>query len=806
MNDRLEKHLLILAGVFLFLYSLILMLSPAVRDQSWDVAYRLSHWIGFLAWLIVVFFTHRILSHKLPDRDPYLLPFGSLLSGWGLLTIWRLEPSLGIRQTLWLVVGFVSFLGILYIKGDLNYLRRYKYVLLSSALILTSLTLFLGTNPAGFGPRLWLGFGGFYLQPSEPLKLLVVVYLSAYLADHTSIQLRVFPLLLPTLFATGLALLLLIIQRDLGTASIFILLYSVVLYIATNKRRVLLSTTIALFLAGLTGFFFIDIIHARLEAWINPWNDPSGRSYQIIQSLIAIANGGIFGRGPGLGSPSLVPVAHSDFIFTAVAEETGLIGTIALLAIFGLIFGRGIIISLRATNKFHRFLAVGITSYLGVQTLLIIGGNIRFLPLTGVTLPFVSYGGSSLLTSFIALGILIIISNKADKEPVVLKSLRPYNSLALILGIGLIAVSLINLWWSVIRAPDLLVRTDNPRRSISDRYVKRGTLLDRNNRPIDITEGKIGNYQRIYLFPQLASVVGYTHPVFGQAGLESSLDDYLRGLQGNPTSVILWDQLLYGNPPPGIDIRLSLDLDLQDFADKLTGNNTGAVILLNARSGEILVLASHPTFDPNKLNEIGSSLTKDKYSPLINRAVQGMYPPGTALDPFLKTFNNMNAITEEDLTNLYSKLGFFTIPQIRMQEGNSISNKNINGLLISPLQMAVAAASFSNNGIRPAPRIALSAKTSQQGWVVLPALDSPSEIFSPVISNKIAYQLSAPNQSFWEWTGSAYSNQKFSTWFLAGTLPNWQGTPLALVVLIEGDKKLQAQNLGRQLLQSSIKP
>ncbi len=806
MTYKRESRLLITAASFLFLYAAILSLSPAVREHSWLVDYRLSHWAGFAIWAVAVFVAFRIISHKLPDHDPYLLPLAAFLAGWGVLTIWRLDAGFGLRQAIWLFVSLVAVIAMLYLPQDLSFLRRYKYILLGAGLILTALTLLLGTNPTGFGPRLWLGCCGFYLQPSEPLKLLLVVYLTAYLADRLPIRLRIFPLLLPTIFVTGLALLLLIVQRDLGTASVFIMLYAVILYLATDKRRVLIATTIILALAGLTGFFFIDVIHARLEAWLNPWNDPSGRSYQIIQSLLAIANGGIFGRGPGLGSPGLVPVSHSDFIFTAIAEETGLAGTFGLLAVYGLIFARGLRASLRAADKFHRLLAAGLTAYLGIQALLIIGGNLRLLPLTGVTLPFVSYGGSSLLTSFIALILLLIISNHPDKEPAQVISPRPYFRLAAILGLGLIAVSMTDAWWAVIRGPDLLSRTDNPRRSISDRYVLRGALLDRNNQPIDITQGDIGSYKRVYLYPQIAPITGYTHPVYGQAGLEASLDDYLRGLQANPNLVIWWDQLLYGTPPPGLNVRLSIDLALQKQADSLLGNLKGAVVLMNAHSGEILAVASHPTYDPNRLDEIGSSLSQDKNSPLIDRAGQGIYPPGTALNPFITAFAAGSNDTEAQLKNLYSELGFYSTPQIRMPVGAAVSNGEIQNLRISPLEMAVAAASLSNNGTRPAPRIALAVDTPQQGWIVLPALGQTREIFPAEAANSLALQLAAPGHTYWEWTGSAQSIQEFSTWYLAGTLPNWQGTPLTVVILLESNDPVKAQYIGQELIQSAIRP
>ncbi len=806
MTDRRESRLLEAAAVFLLLYSIILTLSPAVRERSWDVTYRLSHWAGFVLWVIVIFLAHRFASRQLPDRDPYLLPLACLLSGWGLLTVWRLDSSLGFRQAIWLGISMTALIAILHTPGDLNFLRRYKYLLLTGGLSLTALTLLLGTNPAGFGPRLWLGCCGFYLQPSEPLKLLLVVYLSAYLADRAPVRRRVFPLLLPTIFVTGLALLLLLVQRDLGTASIFILLYTVTLYLATDKRRVLLATATSLALAGIIGYFFIDIVRVRLDAWLNPWDDPSGHSYQIVQSLLAVANGGIFGRGPGLGSPGLVPVAHSDFIFSAIAEETGLLGTMGVLAILGLILARGLTASFRAADRFRRLLAAGLTAYLGIQSLLIIGGNLRMLPLTGVTLPFMSYGGSSLLTSFVALGLLLTISNQTDSEPARLASPRPYFLLAALLGFSLVAASLTNSWWAMWRGPDLVTRTDNPRRSIADRYVLRGRLLDRNNQPIDITQGKSGAYRRMYLYPQLAPVTGYLHPTYGQAGLEASLDDYLRGVQANPTSLIWWDHLLYGTPPPGLDVRLSLDLQLQQKADQLLGNFKGAIVLLNAQTGEILVMASHPGFDPNRLDELGPALAQDKNAPLINRAAQGMYAPGTALLPFHNAFEPGDALSADQLKSLYRELGFYTTPQARVPVTTAVQEDEIANLRVSPLQMALAAATLSNDGTRPPPRIALAVDTLQQGWVVLPALSEPAEVFTADSARQAALQLAAQNGPYWEWIGRTDPNTEPETWYLAGTAPNWQGTPLSIVVLMEGNYPVTAQDMGEELLEEAVRP
>src|SRR5215216_471445 len=436
MNRAIQGNLLKFAAGFLLLQTLIITLSPAVRARTLDVDYRWSQWVALLVWAVVAYRVHQSISWYLPDADPYLFPIAALLSGWGLLTVWRLDTGFGARQALWLGISAMAIVGGLQLPTTLSFLRKYKYILLTSGLILTALTLLFGTNPIGYGPRLWLGCCNVYFQPSEPLKLLLVAYLAAYLAERIPIRLNGYALIYPTLLLSGIAILLLVFQRDLGTASIFIALYTIIIYLATGKRRILILSIIFLVIVGIAGYYLIDIIQTRIDSWLNPWDDPSGGAYQIIQSLLAIANGGVEGRGPGLGSPALVPVAISDFIFAAVAEETGLIGTIGLLALFGFIIVRGLRIALYAPDLFRRLFAAGITAYLGIQALLIIGGNIRVLPLTGVTLPFLSYGGSSLLTSFVTLLFLLLISNHLDEEPAPLPKPQPYLALGAFLLIS----------------------------------------------------------------------------------------------------------------------------------------------------------------------------------------------------------------------------------------------------------------------------------------------------------------------------------------------------------------------------------
>jgi cell division protein FtsW (lipid II flippase) len=801
---RIQSRLLTLAAIFLFTYSLILTLAPAARARSWQVDLNWTHWIGFVIWCAVFLLLHTQVLRFLPEADPYFLPIIALLSGLGLGTIWRLAPAFGMRQAVWLLLaGLIVALGLRH-RSAFRFLRRYKYIFLVAGILLTALTLLFGTNPEGSGLNLWLGCCGIYLQPSEPLKLLFLVYLAAYLADHIPLQIRLIPLIAPTAIVAGMALLLLVVQRDLGTASIFIFLYAMMLYLASGRRRVLLVSLLGLGTAGYAGYHLFDVVRLRVDAWVNPWLDPSGRSFQIIQSLMAIANGGVSGRGPGLGNPGLVPVSISDFVYTAIAEETGLAGSLALLTLIAIFIIRGLLASLRAPDHFRRLLSAGLVIYIGAQSILIIGGNTRLLPLTGVTLPFVSYGGSSLLTSFIATLLLLIISDRTGNDPAPLPRPQPYLLTGAFLSLGLLSLALTTGWWAIWRGPDLLTRTDNGRRSIADRYVQRGALLDRNDKPINLTEGTSADYYRVYAYPALSSIVGYTNTTYGQAGLEASLDAYLRGLQGNPASLIWIDHLLYGQPPPGLDVRLSFDLDLQARADFLLGLHKGAVVILNASTGEVLGMASHPVFDANTLDETGEALIADPDSPLLNRAAQGTYPPGDALAPFLWAAALDGMAGQTALEGLYSALGFYTEPDLYLPvAGASTPGEELR---LSPLQMALAAAVLSNQGERPEPHLAIAVKTPAEGWVFLNGSEDARLVFFPEDAGAAAREYALAGYPYWQWTALAGEGETIFTWSIGGTMPDWQGVPVVVVALLEEELPSLADYIVRELLESATNP
>ena len=846
------------AASFVLIYSAILTLGPAVRLHSWTVDYRWMHWIGAVVWLVSLAVLYRQWNKRLPDVDPYILPCAALLTGFGLLTIWRLDADLGMRQTIWLAGISAAVAFALHIHDLLPIMRRYKYVWLTAGILLTAVTFIFGTYPGGVGPRLWLGCCGLYLQPSEILKILLIIFLAAYMADRLPLSFSLLHLLAPTLLVFAVALALLVAQRDLGTASIFIALYTIIIYLASGKRRVLLTGALVLTISSVAGYFLFDVIRLRVDTWLNPWADTSGRSYQIIQSILAVASGSLFGSGPGLGSPGLVPVAQSDFVFAAIGEETGLIGGVGVILIMALLVSRGFIIAMKASQPFHRYLAAGLSASLAIQSLLIMGGNLGLVPLTGVTLPFVSYGGSSLLVSLITLLLLGIISSHPEEEPASLPTPRPYRVVVSLLLAGFLLVSLINGWWSIAQQNSLITLPTNARPAITDRYVKRGSILDNANTPIAVTVGEAGNYTRSVSYPQLAATIGYTNSIYGLSGLEAGLDEYLRGTKGNPSSLIWSTQLLYAQTPPGLDVRLTINLDLQKQVDSLLDGHTGAAVVLNAESGEILAISSQPTFDPNTLEENWSTWATDEDAYFLNRATQGTYPPGTALGPFWlaqanslpelpaaldsdfagHTWRCANILTEmswnQAIQNgcpgavstlaatpseakfalLYHQLGLdnpidipiqlsapFSLDQLQDLDAAALGQDKVT---LSPLEMAVASAGLST-GTLPAPRLASSVYIPSAGWLVLSNAASPVELDLPGRATALEL-LADPDLPIWYTTAQAWTDDQQITWFIGGTISSWQGTQLSIAIVLEEDHPELARMIGLKVLQSAIQP
>lgn len=862
-TNQIQNWLMLVAGLVIFSYGLILTLAPAVRYHAGSERYQFQHWIGVAVWGVAFSLLHVQTARKLPERDPYILPVVALLSGFGLMTIWRLFPNLGIRQSAWIGVSAILILLGLQYPVYLQTLRRYKYIWLILGLILTGLTIFLGTNPLGAGSTRWLRMFGIHFQPSEPLKLLLITYLAGFFTDRLSAYNKKFEALLPTMIIITIALLLLVFQRDLGTATIFLLIYLAMLFTSQGDKKVLWITPILLIPVVIAGYFFIDVVRVRVDTWLSPLGDPTGASYQIIQSMVAIAEGNLIGAGPGLGSPGLIPVSVSDFIFAAIAEELGFLGATAIILLIMIFLSRGIKIAISTDNSFHRYLTLGLTFYFGIQSILIIGGNIGMLPLTGVTLPFVSYGGSSLLVSFFGVLILLTVSQQTSPSTSARQIHQPRYAmigslLIIVLMVEIVATSLHAFWFN----PALVDRPENPRWIIDDRFSERGNILDRNNQVIISNSGDVGNFQRTSSHIPLYPVIGYTHPIFGQTGIEATMFTYLRGNTGYPFSTLFWNDLLYNQPPQGLDVRLTLDLELQKSADDLLEGQPGTAILINANSGEIITMASSPYFNAAQLQAEWESLIADPNAPLINRAAQGLYPPGATLFPFIiaaqpnillgspepesrlltvrtdlgcalppedaLTWHTLVAngcinaqvviaetIGVESLYGFYQALGLFTAPSLHLTVAEPAVPDPTNAVvfyrgddhfLVSPLQMVMAASAITNQGLVPGPRIVNAVQDPSGGWNTLPKLQGNSYAIPVNTANQVNTLLRVDNSPYWQVISVATTeNEQPITWFIAGTTTDWQGQPIAVVVVLENNAPQIAENIGRALIEQAIR-
>ena len=685
-----------------------------------------------------------------------------------------------------------------------------------------------------------------------------MIFLSAYLVDRIHVTFSFSQLAAPATLMFLVAISFLLVQRDLGTSALLMILFSIMLFLAVGKFRQIALSLFIVVAAGIAGYFLFDVIRLRVDAWINPWLDPSGRSYQIVQSLMAFAAGGITGRGPGLGSPRVVPVSHSDFIFSAIGEESGLVGTVGLICLLVLILYRGFRIAFRAETAYYRLLAAGITTLLAYQSILIIGGNLRVLPLTGVTLPFVSYGGSSLLISLVGAGILLRASDTGGEDPATLPHPLPYFLVFGAALAGFLAIVLVNGWWSIVRAANLLSRTDNPRLAINETYSPRGNILDRQGQPVNLTRGEPGTYQRAYLYPPLSTVFGFDTSSYGQTGLEASLDGYLRGERGTPASVVWWNHLIYGQPPAGSAIETTIDMRLQSTADSLLEGRKGALVLMNASTGEILAMASHPNVDPNQADTMWAGWMNDPTSPLLNRTTQVSYPAGTMLTPFFlaahtQSLNQMDppgtagfryegadydcglptgdevtwgevitagcpaaysslahAASNPSNLKLLQAFGFlnepsFILPQAEASPPSSFMEANAlafgeEQLKLTPLQMALAAVALTNGGEIPAPILASSFENSSQK-IYFPA-GARSSAYQPGIE-RVPFILASEAYPGWGSSGQSTSSRGEYSWFIGGTSPGWKGTPLSLALVIEDGSPQDARAIGEGVLISA---
>jgi cell division protein FtsW (lipid II flippase) len=382
-------------------------------------AASISYGLFFLGLYVAA---HVITRLTVPDGDPYLLPMAGLLTGIGLTEIYRLDEEDAFRQGLWIICGLAAFgATLVLLRRDYRRLEGYKYLLGLGAIALLVLPVVPRIGETVNGARLWVNVGPIHFQPGELAKILLIVFLAGYLREKREVlaQFRLKDLG-PLFLIWGGAMLVLVQTNDLGGGLLYFGIFLAMLYVATAQVWFVAAGTL-LFVGGAAGIYtLVPRVQERIDIWLDPWSDPYGSGYQTAQSLYSIANGHFGGTGFGQGTFTdpdgnpLIPYVNTDFIYSALAQELGLVGTAAFLLVYMLFAARGFRIALLAQDGFSKLLAVGLTFCFTLQTFIIVGGVLRLIPLTGITLPFVSYGGSSIVANFVLLAGLLLVSDRAN--------------------------------------------------------------------------------------------------------------------------------------------------------------------------------------------------------------------------------------------------------------------------------------------------------------------------------------------------------------------------------------------------------
>ena len=420
LRRNTELGLVLLGGVVtVALYTL------ASLGRTATIPADIGPFLGVVLGLVLV--AHLATRRLAPHADGVLLPVAGLLNGIGYVFIARLDEDLAALQAVWTTVGIGAFIATLLFIRRTRDLEGYRYTLMFVGIGLLLLPLVPGIGRTINGARIWVSLGPVSFQPGEFAKIVLAVFFASYLVEKRELlamaSVRIGPVMLPdlkhfgpVLLAWGASLIVMFYERDLGSSLLFFAMFVVMLWIATERASYLAVSGLLFGAGALVAWRVFSHVQVRVDNWLDPWQDVADNGFQTVQATFALAFGGITGTGPGLGSPGRIPAAETDFIFAAIGEELGLMGATAILVAFLLMVGTGLRIALQADNPFEKLLAAGLTAILGLQSFIIIGGVIRLIPLTGITLPFVSYGGSSLVANYVLLALLMRISDSSDRQ------------------------------------------------------------------------------------------------------------------------------------------------------------------------------------------------------------------------------------------------------------------------------------------------------------------------------------------------------------------------------------------------------
>lgn len=672
MSRRTTELLLLIAAAFpvTLLYAMYVVTTGAALSFQ-TLAVPLGLFAAFAAAHIGV----RIFA---PGADPAILPVVFTLSGIGITFVTRLQPDASLGQVVFLFLGVALMVGTLAVVKNLEVVKRYKYVLGIAGIILLVLPMFIGTEI--YGSKLWIKIGGFQFQPGEFAKVLIVLFLAGYLAENRellSISNRTvlgikFPrlrLLYPLFIVWGVCLLVVAFERDLGSALLFYTIFLIMLYVATGRVSYVIIG-LALLAVGAFGMYQImSHVQVRVAIWLDPFSDAQNLGYQIVQSLFSLADGGLAGVGIGKGMADIIPVVASDMIFAAIGEEMGLLGGSAVLLLFMLFAVRGLTTAARAKSDLAAFSATGLTAAISFQAFTIVGGVTKLIPLTGVTLPFMSQGGSSLLASFVIVALLLRAGDEATgrsteiantstdlatagyrttvrgshmrrpaldtPESGLLGRVALANRLTrtVFLFTALFAVLIGNITYiQVIKASEYQDMPSNNHTINKARFIKRGSIITADGLTLaESIQQADGTYARSYPNGNLAAhVVGYYSQQYGTMGIENTQNDTLTGSKDYSS----WQNALNslaGISEPGNSVQLTIDSRIQRAAEQALAGRVGAIVALDPRSGAVLAWASAPTFDNTNIQAAieAANASGGADTSMYDRATLALYTPGS---------------------------------------------------------------------------------------------------------------------------------------------------------------------------------
>ncbi len=615
--------------------------------------------LGVPAGIFVAFVIAHIATRRFaPGADPALLPIAFALSGIGIAFVTRLAPDLAVNQVMWLFLGVAFMVLVLAFVRNLDKVANYKYTLMIAGFLLLLSPLVPGLGQEIYGSRIWLSLGGFSFQPGEIAKIIIVLFLAGYLAQNREMlsvfTVRVGPFrlpdirtLLPLILMWGVALLIVVFEKDLGSALVLFFMFLVMLYVATGKKFYLAIGLGLIAVGGVGAFLAFDHVQVRVNTWLDPFADAQNTGYQLTQAIYSIADGDLFGVGLGNGLAEQIPVVESDFIFADIAEEIGLLGAAGVLLLFLCFAIRGFVTAARAKSDVSSFAAVGLTSVIVLQAFIIVGGVTRLIPLTGITLPFISQGGSSLLASFIIVGLLLRCGDEGTgvgQEMTSATSSLHANSVLGRVSLGkrlshsmlfcsaLFALLVANLTMIMVVQADYYQNMPGNNHSLAkEARTERGTISTYDGVVLaQSVPTEDGTFERVYPAGDLASqVVGYSSARFGTSGIEQAYNDTLKGKENFAS----WTDVLNsfaGIGGAGNDVALTLNSKIQQAAQDALSGETGACVVMDPDTGAILAMASSPTYDAADFETVIEQANADSSDTrLINRAIHALYSPGS---------------------------------------------------------------------------------------------------------------------------------------------------------------------------------